>query len=331
MAQPIRVALASLGGTITMSSDDGHDVTPTLTADDLTTPLSRWVRGVEIEAETLQNVGSPQLTVHDALRTLDFAHRAVDAGARGVVVVQGTDTVEESAYLLDLLWDRPEPIVFTGAMRSADEAGAEGAGNLVASIRAATDPAMTGNGVLVVFNDEVHLATHVTKSDANALAAFSSAGWGPIARRVEDNIHVAYHRAERCPALPAPSTGAIRIPLLVASYDDDGGALAAIAKTQPDGVVISSMGSGHMPIAMADAAERAIAGGIPVVFATRTGAGTTTRATYGYPGSEADLLRRGLIGAGWLHPRKARLLLHVLVQSGASRQRIEAEFAARGQ
>ncbi len=331
MTQRSRVALASLGGTITMSSDDGHDVTPTLNANDLTAPLTQWITDVDIESATLQNVGSPQLTVMDALHTLEYAHAAVTNGAAGVVVVQGTDTVEETAYLLDLLWDRSEPIVCTGAMRSADEAGAEGAGNLVAAIRVATDPAMRDNGVLVVFNDEVHLATHVTKSDANALAAFSSAGWGPIARRVEDHIYVAYRRADRATPLQPPAPGAIRVPVLVAAYDDDGSALAAVVATEPDGIVISSMGSGHMPVAMADAAEVAVHAGIPVVFATRTGAGTTTRATYGYPGSEADLLARGLIGAGWLDPRKARLLLHVLVCAGANRAQIEEEFAVRGQ
>lgn len=325
-----RVALVSLGGTITMKSPDGHDVVPTLNASDLTSPLKHWVQDIDIVSATLQSVGSPQLRMQDVLRTLEFAHKAVVEGACGVVVVQGTDTVEETAFLLDLLWDRSEPIAFTGAMRSADEAGAEGAGNLVAAVRAAAEPAMRDNGVLVVFNDEVHLAAHVSKTNANALEAFSSPGWGPIARYVEGRIHVAFRRAERHRALPIPGSGAVRVPLYVASFDDDGAALAAIVSSEPSGLVISSMGSGHMPVALADAAESAVRQGIPVVFATRTGAGTTTQATYGYPGSEADLLRRGLIGAGWLDPRKARVLLHVLVSAEASLDTIRAEFAIRG-
>ena len=88
MTQRSRVALASLGGTITMSSDDGHDVTPTLNANDLTAPLTQWITDVDIESATLQNVGSPQLTVMDALHTLEYAHAAVTNGAAGVVVVQ---------------------------------------------------------------------------------------------------------------------------------------------------------------------------------------------------------------------------------------------------
>lgn len=220
------VALVSLGGTITMTSGTGHDVVPTLSASDLTGPLKQWIDDIGILSATLRSVGSPQLRVDDVLQTLAYAQKAVAEGANGVVVVQGTDTVEETAFLLDLLWNRPEPIVFTGAMRSADEAGAEGTGNLVASVRVAADPAMRDNGVLVVFNDEVHLAAHVSKTNANALEAFSSPGWGPIARCVEGRIHVAFRSASRRPALPVPSPDAIRVPLYVASFDDDGSALS---------------------------------------------------------------------------------------------------------
>ncbi len=146
----------------------------------------------------------------------------------------------------------------------------------------------------------------------------------------KDGLHVAYRRSGPRVPLPDPTPGPVAIPLLIAAYDDDGAAIDAIIALRPRGIVIAGMGSGHVPVPMADAAERAVQAGIPVVFATRTGAGTTTTATYGYPGSEADLLRRGLIGAGWLDPLKARLLLHVLVSTGLGPDQIRAEFASRG-
>ncbi len=314
---------------MTLSDDDGT-ARPTLGADDLVRQLGHYLPEVRVRATTLAKVGSPQLRVQDAMLALTTARAAVTDGADGVVVIQGTDTLEETAFLLDLLWEHPEPLILTGAMRYADDAGAEGLGNLVASVRVAFDPELRGNGVLAVMNDEVHLAQQVVKRDSTALQAFTSASWGPIARVVEGRLHVAYRRSGPRVPLPDPTPGPVAIPLLIAAYDDDGAAIDAIIALRPRGIVIAGMGSGHVPVPMADAAERAVQAGIPVVFATRTGAGTTTTATYGYPGSEADLLRRGLIGAGWLDPLKARLLLHVLVSTGLGPDQIRAEFASRG-
>lgn len=326
------VAVLSLGGTISMTIAQAEGAAlPTLGADDLTRQLAHHLPGVAVSATTLAKLGSSQLRVLDAWKVLASAQTAVDSGARGVVVVQGTDTLEETAFLLDLLWNRPEPLVFTGAMRRPGDAGAEGLGNIAAAVLVASDEALRDEGVLVVMNDEVHLARHVAKQDANALQAFGSPPWGPVARVLEGRIHLAHRRSGRPPRLPVRTGEPIRIPVLVATFDDDGTSVDAVAERSPQGIIIAAMGAGHVPVPMADAAERAVTAGIPVVFATRTGAGSTTLATYGYPGSEADLLARGLIGAGWLNPLKARLLLYLLICAGADLERIRQEFAARGQ
>ncbi|MDC4233136.1 asparaginase [Actinomyces sp. B33] len=326
-----RVAIGTTGGTISMaaSSPDGP-VAVAVEGEQLAAPLSTWLPGVDIESTTLARLGSPELTIADVVRVIGFARRSVDEGARGVVIVQGTDTLEEVAYLLDLVWDRPEPLIVTGAMRASDDPGAEGMGNLVAAVRVALEPRIRSMGALAVLNDEAHLASLVTKVDANALTAFKSTSWGPVAKVVEGEVVVAYAPVGRPRPLPLPPPDAPRIPILMAGLDDDGEAIRAICASRPRGLVISAMGSGHVPVAMADAAEEAVASGIPVVFASRTGAGTTTRNSYGYPGSEVDLLRRGLIGAGWLDARKSRLLLSVLVSTRATREEIADEFALRG-
>ncbi len=324
-------AIGTTGGTITMTSalPDGP-ATPAVSGEDLAAPLAQWIDDVEIRSTTLFTVGSPQLTVANVREVVDFAHRAVDEGAHGVVIVQGTDTLEEVAYLLDLVWDRPEPLVVTGAMRASDDAGAEGLGNLLAAVRVATDERIRGMGVLAVLNDEAHLASLVTKIDANSLAAFKSASWGPVAKFVEGRVVSAYRPARRLPPLPLPDGSAPRIPIITAGLDDDGDLVRAAIATRPHGIVLSAMGSGHVPVPMADAAQEAVRAGIPVVFASRTGGGTTTRNSYGYPGSEVDLLNRGLIGAGWLDARKSRLLLHLLVAAGVSIDEVAAEFSLRG-
>ncbi|QPK81741.1 asparaginase [Schaalia sp. ZJ405] len=325
------VAIGATGGTISMASlDRGGPATPSLQGEDLAAPLHQWLPDVTVRSTSLFSVGSPQLRIADVLAVARFASNAVRDGAHGVVIIQGTDTLEETAYLLDLIWDRPEPLVVTGAMRASDDAGAEGMGNLVAAVRVALDERTRNMGVLVVLNDEAHLASLVRKVDANALSAFKSLSWGPVARVVEGDVTVVYRPVVRHPALPYPQASPPRIPIVTAGLDDDGELMRLALHARPRGIVISAMGSGHVPVPLADAAEEMVNAGIPVVFASRTGGGTTTQNTYGYPGSEVDLLNRGLIGAGWLDGRKSRLLLHTLVSAGADRESIAAEFSRRG-
>lgn len=325
------VAIGTTGGTISMASSaaDGPAI-PAVDGEDLAAPLAMWADDLDIRSKTLLRVGSPQLTIANVLEVLRFAESAVDEGACGAVIVQGTDTLEEVAYLLDLLWSRDEPLVVTGAMRASDDAGAEGMGNLLAAVRVASDERMRGMGVLAVLNDEAHMASLVTKVDANALAAFRSASWGPVAKFVEGRVVSAYRPLSRMSTLPVPDGAEPRIPIIMAALDDDGELLRAAIAGRPRGIVLSAMGSGHVPVPMADAAEEAVRAGIPVVFASRTGGGTTTRNSYGYPGSEVDLLNRGLIGAGWLDARKSRLLLHVLLAAGMDAAGVAREFHRRG-
>lgn len=325
------VAIGTTGGTISMASSaaDGPAI-PAVDGEDLAAPLAMWADDLDIRSKTLLRVGSPQLTIANVLEVLRFAESVVDEGACGAVIVQGTDTLEEVAYLLDLLWSRDEPLVVTGAMRASDDAGAEGMGNLLAAVRVASDERMRGMGVLAVLNDEAHMASLVTKVDANALAAFRSASWGPVAKFVEGRVVSAYRPLSRMSTLPVPDGAEPRIPIIMAALDDDGELLRAAIATRPRGIVLSAMGSGHVPVPMADAAEEAVRAGIPVVFASRTGGGTTTRNSYGYPGSEVDLLNRGLIGAGWLDARKSRLLLHVLLAAGMDAEGVAREFHRRG-
>ncbi|WP_022867971.1 asparaginase [Schaalia vaccimaxillae] len=325
------VAIGTTGGTISMSAVSVlGPVNVSLEGHQLVAPLAQWLPDINIKATTLLQLGSPQLTVNNVIEIFNFAHEAIALGADGVVIVQGTDTLEEVAYLLDLLWDREQPLVITGAMRASDDAGAEGLGNLVAATRVAVDSRLSGMGVLAVLNDEAHLASLVRKVDANALSAFKSVSWGPVAKVVEGSVAVAYSPFTRPSPLPVPDTPKLRIPIIMAGLDDDGDTIRAATSNGVNGLILSAMGSGHLPIDLADAAEEAIKAGIPVVFSSRTGGGTTTRNSYAYPGSEVDLLNRGLIGAGWLDERKSRLLLHLLLAKGSTMDEIESEFAKRG-
>lgn len=333
MSTPI-VAIGALGGTIasTSTATGGGEVVPTLSASSLATAVPGLVEIAELRAETLAMLPSPSLDEPTILRALRWAQAAVDDGATGVVLTQGTDTLEESAYLLDLFWDRPEPLVVTGAMRSPQAAGADGPANLLAAVRCALDPQSRERGVLVAFDDEIHQARWVAKTDSMSTGAFRSVGFGPIGRCVESEI-VYGVPAGRVPPLSLPEGGETvdpRVPLLATYLGDDGYVVDAIRAEEVDGVVVAGFGAGHVSAAMAEAIGR-LTRQVPVVFASRTGSGPTGRAMYGYPGSEIDLAARGAVGAGWLSPVKARLLLWALALGGPpARQDVIDAFSVRG-
>lgn len=332
--RPPTVAIGALGGTIasTSSATDGSEIVPTLSAERLAAAVPGLEEIATVRAETLAQLPSPSLDEPTIVRTLAWAQAAVDAGARGVVVTQGTDTLEESAYLLDLFWDRPEPLVVTGAMRSPQAAGADGPANLLTAVRCALTPASRERGVLVAFDDELHQARWVAKTDSMSTSAFRSPVFGPIGRCVEGEVvyGVPPGRVRALRLSPGQEAGDPRVPLVATYLGDDGYVLDAIRAEDVDGVVIAGFGAGHVSARMAEAVGR-LARQVPVVFASRTGSGPTGRAMYGYPGSEIDLLARGAVGAGWLPPVKARLLLWALALRGPlARADVAQEFELRG-
>jgi len=304
-------------------------VVPAMRAEDLVAEVPQLEQVAELQASTLRSLPGASLAYDDVLEALRWARDAVDAGASGAVLVQGTDTLEESAYLLDLFWDRPQPLVLTGAMRSPQQAGADGPANLLAAVTVAASTALVDAGVVVVLNDEVHAAARVRKQDASALHAFTSPRTGPLARVLEGEV-AAINRPSRVPALPVPEEDSVvRVALLESSLGDGGELLPLVVDAGYDGVVLGAFGVGHLSAVAAEAVTTAVAQ-VPVVVASRTGGGSTLRSTYGFAGSESDLLQRGAVLAGWLDPRKSRLLLRTLLALGRSREEIASEFEQRG-
>lgn len=325
------VAVGSLGGTITMmASEPGGTITPRLGAADLLAAVPALAQVASLEASTLASVPGGSLLPADLFAALQWARSAVEGGAAGVVLVQGTDTLEEAAYLIDLHWERPEPFVMTGAMRSPQVAGSDGPANLLAAVQTAADPRSRELGVLVVLNDEVHAALRVRKMHSTAVQAFASPGFGALGGLAEGQV-IYGNRPRRQPALPDPSHSRVpRVALLETSLGDDGELLALATSARYDGIVLAAFGVGHVPVAMAEQVSRAVQQA-PVVLATRTGNGPVLTSTYGFVGSESDLLARGVIAAGWLDPRKARVLLWSLLAAHADPQTIREQFARRGQ
>ncbi|MGW0117356.1 asparaginase [Streptomyces sp. NPDC003327] len=319
-----RVTVFTLGGTI---SARGGDAAGRMTGQEVLADLGG---GLDVVLRDFRRVPSSSLT-HEDLAELAREVRAAVADGSGVVVVQGTDTLEETAFLLDLLCTTERPVVVTGAMRRPDLPGADGPANLAAALAVAADPACRNLGVLVVAADEIHAARHARKTHTTSTATFASPGVGPLGSVVEGRPRVLLRPAVPAALCPLTFDPAVRVALVTLSLGDRGELLDAV-DDRFQGLVVAAFGAGHAPARLVEPLA-ALARRIPVVLASRTGAGTTLAHTYRGPGSEYDLLHHGLVPAGPLDAPKARLLLHALISSGAAtpagydRPRITAAFA----
>ena len=303
-----------LGGTIGYAAgreaDDGEDGRLARLGPDA---LLAAVPGLDrldatLEVHAAEPVPSASLTFQQLADLARDAADACDAGAAdAVVMVQGTDTLEESAYLLDLLWDRPEPVVLTGAMRNPTLAGADGPANLLAAVSVAADPQFRELGAVVVLADEVHSARTVQKVHTTRPHAFGSPDRGPLGVVVEGRpTLVQQPMATRVTLRPTGPLSA-RVPVLTVGLDEDPAVLAALAGVA-DGLVVAALGGGHVPGRLAEPLGE-LAKRAPVVLASRVSAGRVLTDTYRAPGSESDLLGRGLVWSGFLGAAKARVLL----------------------
>lgn len=328
------VALFTLGGTISMAGHaQGGKAGPVVTrlnGADLTAAVPGLAElGVPLDIHDVDAVPSANLTFAQVLALVESASQAVRAGACGVLVTQGTDTLEETAFLVDLVWPHAEPFVLTGAMRNPTLAGPDGPANVLAAARTAAAPAARGLGALVVFNDEIHAARWVRKTHSTSTATFASPNTGPIGHVIEGHTRIlttpARHHALD---LWTDALDDTRVALHTVTLDDDADTLAAVAETS-QGLIIAGFGVGHVPAKLVDLLE-ALAERMPVVLTSRTGGGSVLRHTYGAIGSETDLQRRGLISGGLLDPYKARILLRLLLTDGADRETITAAFAEHG-
>lgn len=253
------------------------------------------------------------MTLEDAVLLANAVRERAEGGFDGVVVLQGTDTLEEMAFAVDLLIDDRIPVAFTAAMRHPDMPSADGAANLVAAVLVAASPDAAGLGVVVVLDDTIQAARYVRKTHTSSLGAFQSPSLGSLGWILEGQAHIKLRPARRPPPFDSHrETTFPPVAVISAAMDDELGFVDQLESLGYRGMVVQGLGGGHLPAAVADRicdlAQR-----IPVVIASRAGAGAVLRSTYGTVGGDIDLANRGLIAAGHLDGPKARILLRMLL------------------
>lgn len=322
------ILVVSLGGTIAMTHAEETDgVRPTLDSNDLVAAVPDLAELARVETVAMRRVPGAHLGFDDVLALAELVgerERDVD----GIVITQGTDTIEETAFALDLLWSGQMPTVMTGAMRNPTALGADGPANLLAAVRVAASHDARGLGVLVVLDEEIHAARFVRKSHSSSLGAFRSTP-GPVGWVSEGTPRILSVPAGRVGLPTRPDGAPVPVALVTLSLDDDGRLLRSLPRLGYGGAVIEALGGGHAQPAVADEVS-ALAAELSVVLTTRAGAGSILERTYEFPGSERDLIRRGAIPAGPLDGPKARVLLALLLRGRATRRQIAAAFSRAG-
>ena len=324
------ISIGALGGTISMTgTPGGQGVTSNLGARELAESVPGLAQKATLQLHTLARIGSGSIRFQHLFDTLAWAQQQVIEGAQGVVITQGTDTLEETAFLLDLFWNCREPLVLMGAMRNPQMPGADGSANLLAAVQVAADQDSRGRGALVVMNDDIHEARRVRKMHTTHVNAFESPVVGPVGV-IQEGLVRYLRDTPATVRLPVPPAHSSKVLLLEHSLDDDPELVSYAVSAGYAGIVVAGFGSGHASERMRDALVAA-ASQMPVIMCSRTGAGSTTTAVYGYKGAEIDLQQHGILMGGWLCPRKARLLLSAAVWNGLDRVALGHLLAAWSQ
>ncbi len=306
-----------------MEDSEGEGLMPTLKGKDLLADLSLPAGVSEIEVRDWKMLPSGHLRVKDVLelvRLIGDLSQAFD----GVVVMQGTDTLEEISYMVDLLYGGSAPVVFTGAMYPPSFIGSDAKRNLFNAIRVAASFDAIGQGVLVVMNDEIHSAVEVVKLKSFGVDAFSSVPFGPIGSITPKGVEFRRRLLKR--EFYETENVEEKVALIKTYFSMDPDLLDFLVSSDYKGIVLESMGCGNIPPVLIPSVRRAIREGIPVVLSSRCAA-TDIVPIYGYEGGSFYLVREGVISAGRLNGLKARIKLMVLLGITQDLEEIKERFS----
>ncbi|MBE6048762.1 MAG: asparaginase [Clostridium sp.] len=305
-----KVAVVFNGGTISMKIDERiHAAVPSLSGEEIMSMVTGIEGYAKVECYNFSELPSPHVTPNLMLELSKCIKKLLSKDdIDGVVVTHGTDTLEETAYLLDLTIQSDKPVIVTGAMRSSSELGYDGPANLAASICTAISEDAKGRGVLVCFNGEVNSAREVTKANSMALNAFRTPNFGPIG--IVDNNKVIFYR--NCPLGKHVDIEKLdsKVMLLKCASGMNSDFIDFAIDNGYEGIVIEALGRGNIPPEMVPGVKRAIEKNIPVVVVSRCFEGRVFE-SYGYEGGGKHLRDIGVIFGDTMPGQKVRMKLMV--------------------
>ncbi|HCA6424719.1 asparaginase [Staphylococcus aureus] len=311
------------GGTISMSQDQSNKV---VTNDINPISMHQDVINQYAQIDELNpfNVPSPHMTIQHVKQLKDIILEAIsNKYYDGFVITHGTDTLEETAFLLDLILGIEQPVVITGAMRSSNEIGSDGLYNYISAIRVASDEKARHKGVMVVFNDEIHTARNVTKTHTSNTNTFQSPNHGPLGVLTKDRVQF-HHMPYRQQALETVNEK-LNVPLVKTYMGMPGDIFSFYSREGIDGMVIEALGQGNIPPSALEGIQQLVSLNIPIVLVSRSFNGIVSP-TYAYDGGGYQLAQQGFIFSNGLNGPKARLKLLVALSNNLDKAEIKSYF-----
>lgn len=320
-----KVAVIFNGGTITMKVDPRiHAAVPTLTGEEIMAMVTGLDQYAQIESYTFSNLPGPHMTPEIMLELSNYIKRLLGRDdIDGVVVTHGTDSLEETAYFLDLTIRSPKPVIITGSMRNSSELGYDGPSNLAASICTAICEGAKNRGVLVCLNDELNCASEVTKANSMSLNAFQTPNFGPIG--IVDNNEVIFYRGSMKKQHFDVKKLVTSVDLIKCVTGMDSKLVDFCVQSGDKGLVIEAMGRGNIPPQMVDGIKTAIQKGVAVVIVSRCYQGRVLD-SYGYHGGGKELRNMGVILGDILPGQKARIKLILALSTTDSIEEVRRIF-----
>lgn len=307
-----KVLIIFTGGTIAMKVDPNlHAAIPALNADEIISSVTNIKKFSELETLNFSNLPSPHITPAIMMELAGIVKtNLLREDITGIVITHGTDTLEETAYMLDLILNNEKPVVIVGAMRNYSELGYDGSSNLSAAICTAISQKAKNKGVLVVMNNEVNAAREVTKTNTLSLDTFKSPEFGPLG--IVDNDEVIFYRDITSHQHIDTDRIENKVALVKCVPGMESDIIHFYIKSGYKGIVIEALGRGNVPPAMMMGITKAIKEGIPVAMVSRCNTGRVLD-TYGYDGGGRHLRDVGVIFGGNLPGHKARIKLMLIL------------------
>jgi len=319
-----KILVLHTGGTISMYEDNQSGSVKPIDHNPLVDESNRFSHIADLIIEEPFHLPSPHITPNHMLKIKNMIEYHIQNNQiDGVVITHGTDTLEETAYFLDLTLDTSIPIVVTGAMRSSNEIGSDGFYNFMISLRTAIHEEAKNKGVLVVLNDEIHAANNVTKTHTSNVSTFQSPQYGPIGIVTKRDI-LFHHIPIKERKFPV-SKISNRVELIKAYSGMDSTLLNFLSQTNVDGVIIEAFGQGNLPPETLPGIKKLIENNIPVVLVSRCFNGIVED-VYGYEGGGAYLKNLGVIFSNGLNGQKARLKLQLALEITKDKEELVSIF-----